>query len=123
MPSKMVRYKKDEAYLTTNKWPIRHMKDRRALRVHSDPLAGCGPCGRPPLQDNQFPILGADGHKGRALQMAILLIPSAALDNQTYIPILLQGAALVAVRHGRVTNFPSWVRMATRAAPCKWTFC
>jgi len=50
------------------------MKDRRALCVHSDPLAGCGPCGRPPLQDNQFPIWGA---------------------------------ALVAVRHGRVTNFPS----------------
>ena len=41
-----------------------------ALRVHSDPLAGCGPCGRPPLQGNQFPIRGADGHKGRALQMA-----------------------------------------------------
>ena len=70
MPSKMVRYKKDEAYLTTNKWPIRHMKDRRALCVYSDPLAGCGPCGRPPWQGNQFPIWGADGHKGRALQMA-----------------------------------------------------
>ena len=41
-----------------------------ALRVHSDPLAGRGPCGRPPWQDNQFPIRGADGHKGRALQMA-----------------------------------------------------
>ena len=26
--------------------------------------------GRPPLQGNQFPIRGADGHKGRALQMA-----------------------------------------------------
>ena len=37
-----------------------------ALRVHSDPLAGCGPCGRPPLQGNQFPIRGADGHKGEA---------------------------------------------------------
>ena len=36
-----------------------------------------------------------------------------------YIPILLQGAALVAVRHGGVTNFPSGVRTATRAAPCK----
>ena len=34
-----------------------------------------------------------------------------------YIPILLQGAALVAVRHCRVTNFPSGVRTATRAAP------
>ena len=32
--------------------------------------AGRGPCGRPPLQGNQFPIRGADGHKGRALQMA-----------------------------------------------------
>ena len=41
-----------------------------ALRVHSDPLAGRGPCGRPPWQDNQFPIRGAAGHKGRALQMA-----------------------------------------------------
>ena len=28
--------------------------------------------------------------------------------------------ALVTVRHGRVTNFPSGVRTATRAAPCKW---
>ena len=50
-----------------------------ALRVHSDPLAGRGPCGRPPWQGNQFPILGADGHKGRALQMAILLIPMLPL--------------------------------------------
>ena len=49
-----------------------------------------------------------------------LLRPNAALDYHTYIPILLQGAALVAVRHCRVTNFPSWVRTATRAAPCKW---
>ena len=46
--------------------------------------------------------------------------PNAALESQTYIPILLQGAALVAVRHCRVTNFPSWVRTATRAAPRKW---
>ena len=35
-----------------------------------------------------------------------------------YIPMLLQGAALVAVRHFRVTNFPFGVRTATRAAPC-----
>ena len=41
-----------------------------ALRVHSDPLAGRGPCDRPPWQGNKFPIRGADGHKGRALQMA-----------------------------------------------------
>ena len=27
------------------------------------------PCDRPPWQGNQFPIRGADGHKGRALQM------------------------------------------------------
>ena len=27
------------------------------------------------------------------------------------------------VRLCRVTNFPSWVRTATRAAPCKWPFC
>ena len=33
-------------------------------------LAGCGPCGRPPLQGKLFPIWGADGHKGRTLQMA-----------------------------------------------------
>ena len=41
-----------------------------ASRVYSDPLAGRGPCGRPPWLGNQFPIRGADGHKGRALQMA-----------------------------------------------------
>ena len=38
-------------------------------------LAGCGPCGRPPLQGKQFPIWSADGHKGRTLQMA---------DDHTY---------------------------------------
>jgi hypothetical protein len=52
--------------------------------------------------------------------VTFILSPNAALDYQTYIPILLQGAALVAVRHCRVTNFPSWVRTATRAAPRKW---
>ncbi len=44
------------------------------------PLAGCGPCGRPPLQVNQsaarsalhFAVKGADGHKGRLSTMAIL---------------------------------------------------
>ena len=49
---------------------IARLAQKYALRVHSDPLAGRGPCGRPPLQGNQFPIRGADGHKGRALQMA-----------------------------------------------------
>ena len=44
-----------------------------ALRVHSDPLAGRGPCGRPPWQDNQFPIRGADGHKGEAAAKLICL--------------------------------------------------
>ena len=48
---------------------VARLARNNALRVHSDPLAGCGPCGRPPLQGNQFPIRGADGHKGRALQM------------------------------------------------------
>ena len=52
--------------------------------------------------------------------VTFLLRPNAALDYQTYILILLQGAALVAVRHYRVNNFPSGVRTATRAAPCKW---
>ena len=55
----------------------------------------------------------------RTYFVTLLLRPNAALEYQTYIPILLQGAALVAVRHCRVTNFPSGVRTATRAAPCK----
>ena len=49
---------------------IARLAQKYAIRVHSDPLAGRGPCDRTPLQDNQFPIRGADGHKGRALQMA-----------------------------------------------------
>ena len=49
---------------------IARLAQNYALRVHSDPLAGRYPCGRPPWLGNQFPIRGADGHKGRALQMA-----------------------------------------------------
>ena len=49
---------------------IARLAQKYAIRVHSHPLAGRGPCDRPPLQDNQFPIQGANGHKGRALQMA-----------------------------------------------------
>ena len=49
---------------------IARLAQKYAIRVHYDPLAGRGPCGRTPLQDNQFPIRGANGHKGRALQMA-----------------------------------------------------
>ena len=36
------------------------------------PIAGCGPRGRPPFQGNQFPIRGADGHKGRPLRSSWL---------------------------------------------------
>ena len=32
-----------------------------ALRVHSDPLAGRGPCDRPPWLGNQFPSRGTEG--------------------------------------------------------------
>ena len=64
---------------------------------------------------NDFPRLSTTFHDLCSLSLAecrnILLVN---------IPILLQGAALVAVRHGWVTNFPSGVRTATRAAPCKW---
>ena len=49
---------------------IARLAQKYAIRVHSHPLAGRGPCDRTPLQDNQFPIRGANGHKGRALQMA-----------------------------------------------------
>ena len=49
---------------------IARLAQKYAIRVHSDSLAGRGPCDRTPLQDNQFPIRGANGHKGRALQMA-----------------------------------------------------
>ena len=49
---------------------IARLAQKYAIRVHYDPLAGRGPCDRTPLQDNQFPIRGANGHKGRALQMA-----------------------------------------------------
>ena len=60
----------DSSRLSTTYARCRSLSADYAPRVHSDPLAGRGPCDRPPWQGNQFTIRGADGHKGRALQMA-----------------------------------------------------
>ncbi len=37
------------------------------------------------LQDNQFPIRGADGHKGRALQMADTTLPRPKVSLRSLI--------------------------------------
>ena len=62
-------FSSDSSRLSTTYARCRSLSADYALRVHSDPLAECGPCGRPPWQGNQFPFRGADGHKGRAMQM------------------------------------------------------
>ena len=64
-----------------------------------------------------YAFLAATLHDFPRLMLAVARLARIMLF--VYIPILLQSAALVAVRHGRVTNFPSGVRTATRAAPCK----
>ena len=46
--------------------------------------------------------------------VTFILSPNAALDYQTYIPILLQGAALVAVR-----THPMRALANARVAPCR----